>query len=1284
MLRKYLVYGVLFLFIGITLFSSSGTIVSDISQIDNSRSFKTLDLRGHTLYVGGSGPDNYTKIQVAINNASDGDTIFVFNGTYYENIVVNKTLNLTGENKNITIIDGNTTRNVVNISANKVSISGFTIQHSGIESEIYAGISINSSNNTIYNNVIKNNNMGMFLWHFSHDNVISNNFVTNDLKVISSNNITFFRNNFQNSSCIWIEGSLHTTICNNTFESGGINFFPLWVQPMHQFWDTLIIKNNTRNGRPIGYYKNANNRFVTGDFGQLIIANCTIFIIYNCTIRDIKGCSGIQIGFSKQIVILKNTYSNCDVGMFFLNSTQNLIAQNNFIDNLLGISFRNTSDNTICRNNMSVGSSGIYLMSSSSYNSISENNITGGNNLGIEMWYGEHNKIFDNNISNFSWAGIRTCWSLNSTIMNNKIWNNEGGIRLWSSHNTQIQKNSIINNTDYGINLHNGSNNIVLKNIISQSGENGIYLDFNAHNNYILKNTIYDNNRGIFIDYAEDNAIYHNNFVNNTQHAYDEDDNTWYNETLHEGNYWDDYTGDDNDSDGIGDTPYDISGDSNQDLYPLMCPWGIPPADIYVDDDADPGWYDATHVRTIQEGVDNASAGDTVFVYNGIYNENIIIDTTLKLIGEDKNNTVIDGKGTGDVISIPFDHVYITNFTIKNGTNGINLNRSSNITITHNIITENTDVGIFSFSIDNTSIDDIQISDNTISNNDFGIYLECWPLAYNITIVGNTFLNNPAGVMSVLNNSNISKNEFTNNTINIDIYGSYNVIKNNILKNNNISRGGFSNRPSGIGIGHSTNNIITNNILESTGITLLGESLPHFTSHIIQNNTANGQLIRYYKNTNGFVIPSNTSQVILANCTNITIQNLTLSNTDIGIQLGYSSNNFITHNTIAENSDEGIKLYSSHNNNFSYNVITRNYRGARLDTSSHNIFFNNTIKNNTLIGIQDVSSSSHTTFIKNTIRDNRYGIDQTNSDNTSIRVNNIRDNRVGIYMGSSNNNTINNNNLTNNKYGISFSDSSAYNRIYENTIKNCNHNGIGLAHSNNNSFNDNTLVNNSIGIIVSHAVENIFLKNSLTNNDYGIQLDHSICNIFSENLITNNEYDGIRFYDAVDNNTFTDNTIANNQEYGLYVYGYSNNNLLYHNNFINNTINAYDDNYDPTLNFWDNGYPNGGNYWDDHWDPDDDFSGPDQNISGSDGIIDKPYYILMCVNLDRYPLFYPWSGTTGDLDGNGDVDYSDLDQLLSNYGTQSDATYWMGDLNSDGDVDLSDLAALLGNYGTGT
>ena len=57
---------------------------------------------------------------------------------------------------------------------------------------------------------------------------------------------------------------------------------------------------------------------------------------------------------------------------------------------------------------------------------------------------------------------------------------------------------------------------------------------------------------------------------------------------------------------------------------------------IYVDDDAPPEWYDETHVRTIQEGIDVASDGDTIFIYNGVYqpSTNIHVYKEVSIIGE--------------------------------------------------------------------------------------------------------------------------------------------------------------------------------------------------------------------------------------------------------------------------------------------------------------------------------------------------------------------------------------------------------------------------------------------------------------------------------------------------------------------------------------------------------------------------------------------------------------------------------------------------------------------------
>jgi len=67
-----------------------------------------LNLDGNTLYVGGSGPNNYTTIQSAINDSTDGYTVFVYDDSspYYENIIINNSIQLLGESKDTTVVNG--------------------------------------------------------------------------------------------------------------------------------------------------------------------------------------------------------------------------------------------------------------------------------------------------------------------------------------------------------------------------------------------------------------------------------------------------------------------------------------------------------------------------------------------------------------------------------------------------------------------------------------------------------------------------------------------------------------------------------------------------------------------------------------------------------------------------------------------------------------------------------------------------------------------------------------------------------------------------------------------------------------------------------------------------------------------------------------------------------------------------------------------------------------------------------------------------------------------------
>ena len=178
--------------------------------------------RGKTITVDDDGGGDYSKIQDAIHNAEDGDTIRVWEGTYEEHVVVNKTLSLVGNGSETTTIDGGGSGNVVQITVDWINMSGFSVTGSGSSDypDYDSGIKVEANHSRLFNNNCLNNNYGIS-FDSSSDSTINNNTCNNNLFGIGlsfSSNCTISNNTCSenNEAGIYLSNSRDSTITNNT------------------------------------------------------------------------------------------------------------------------------------------------------------------------------------------------------------------------------------------------------------------------------------------------------------------------------------------------------------------------------------------------------------------------------------------------------------------------------------------------------------------------------------------------------------------------------------------------------------------------------------------------------------------------------------------------------------------------------------------------------------------------------------------------------------------------------------------------------------------------------------------------------------------------------------------------------------------------------------------------------------------------------------------------------------------------------------------------------------
>jgi len=419
-------------------------------------------------------------------------------------------------------------------------------------------------------------------------------------------------------------------------------------------------------------------------------------------------------------------------------------------------------------------------------------------------------------------------------------------------------------------------------------------------------------------------------------------------------------------------------------------------------------------------------------------------------------------------------------------------------------------------------------------------------------------------------------------------------------------------------------NIIINNGF--SGVYLNSSSETIIENNIVKNNTYHG-ITSFYSFSNSIcnnTLTNNLVGISLYSSSKNNISKNTLEENENGVQLFYSSNNTLLNNTITYNKHDGIILdFSSNNNSLDGNVVTNNNAsGLALGSVYLNVLRNNKLMNNRY--------SLNVFSVRPNLQDFLNDVDASNYvdgkpvyyivNQTNLEIDYSSYPRVG-YLALINcmNVTVEGLSLTSNGQGclVAFTKNSTLVQLnVSNNIR-----GFQLLSSSSIVVRDSNIVNNSLD---------------------GVAIDCSFANNISENIIADNKI-GIRGVHSANNNTITENKIDRNEK-GLWIFSYSINNLIvsnnitqnllgicfekeshdnevYHNNFINNTIQTK---VAHSMSVWDNGYPQGGNYWSDDY-HDDFFSGPHQNVTGKDGVVDMPY-IIDPNNEDRYPLVNPWTG----------------------------------------------------------
>jgi len=300
-----------------------------------------------TWTVDDDGQADFSSIQDAIKTASQGDTVHVKAGTYYEHVVVNKVISLVGENKRTTIIDGDIASTVVYVTVGNVTIRNFTIRNGAIGIQLYYTLGpVTLAENNIANNKlnfwVEGHDQADFMHQIDTSNTVDGKpvyYLVNKhyeeiateagyVAVINSTNISVKELNLMRNG----QGILFAFSDNSVIENVNVknSTYGVFLRRCNK----ILVKNSVleNNSYGIYIYKNRNTTIA----GNVIVNNTLTGIFME--------------DYSKQNLFEENTISNNKIGIEFMGSVENVFRRNTFSKNEYGFSIY-SSDNRIYLNN---------------------------------------------------------------------------------------------------------------------------------------------------------------------------------------------------------------------------------------------------------------------------------------------------------------------------------------------------------------------------------------------------------------------------------------------------------------------------------------------------------------------------------------------------------------------------------------------------------------------------------------------------------------------------------------------------------------------------------------------------------------------------------------------------------------------------------------------------------------------------------------------------------------------------------------------------------------------